>query len=136
MSTLIISLDFEMRWGVQYRLQGNRDQYKDNLLSVRNNVPWILDIFKERDIKATWASVGALACKDWEDFDKYKPDLLPNYQDQQKHYIRDHNKDVDPEGFIHFADDLIKMILSTPGKELGMHTYFWPYLWNRRVCHL
>lgn len=123
MSKLIVSLDFEMRWGVQDRLQDDPNKYKDNLLSVRKNVPWILDIFKERNIKATWASVGALACKDWDEFYQHKPDLLPNYKDQQKHYVNNYNKSIDPQGSMHFADDLIKMILSTPGQELGMHTF-------------
>ena len=115
MSKLIVSLDFEMRWGVQDRLQDDPNKYKDNLLSVRKNVPWILDIFKERNIKATWASVGALACKDWDEFYQHKPDLLPNYKDQQKHYVNNYNKSIDPQGSMHFADDLIHK----PGKTLS-----------------
>ena len=123
MSKLIISLDFEMRWGVLDRLHDNTDQYKENLLSVRENVPWILDIFLERNIKATWATVGALACKDWEDFHQNKPELLPDYSDVRKNYVNDFNRDIDPEGSMYFAHDLITMILNTPGQELGMHTF-------------
>ena len=123
MSKLIISLDFEMRWGVLDRLQDNIYQYQENLLSVRKNVPWILDIFKERNIKATWATVGALACKDWEDFHQSIPNLLPDYKDLRKNYVNEFNSDIDPEGKMYFADDLISMILNTPGQELGMHTF-------------
>ena len=123
MSILVVSLDFEMRWGVLEKLQNQSGAYKDNLLSIKENVPWILKIFEERGISATWATVGAIGCNNWEDFDSFKPKIMPNYQTQKLHYDNDFNIALDPLGEMYFAHDLIKAILHTPGQELGMHTF-------------
>ena len=123
MSSLVVSLDFEMRWGVLERIQDQPDQYKENLLSVRDNVPWILKIFEERGISATWATVGALGCDNWADFNKFKPEIMPSYDSSRMQYDNDFNIQLDPSGEVHFAYDLIKSILKTPGQELGMHTF-------------
>jgi hypothetical protein len=123
MKSLVISLDFEMRWGVLDRVDDRFDAYRENLLSVRENIPWLLKIFEERGISATWATVGALACNDWDDFNYFKPSSMPNYENQGLDYDNNFNSVLDPAGEMYFAPDLIKKILCTPGQELGMHTF-------------
>ena len=56
MSKFIISLDFELKWGV---LEFD-ERYNKNLLVARQVIPKILTLFKEYQIKATWAVVGLL----------------------------------------------------------------------------
>ncbi len=55
---LVISLDFELIWGV--RDQRTIADYGANILGVRRVVPVLLDFFAERNIACTWATVGLL----------------------------------------------------------------------------
>ena len=123
MATLVVSLDFELRWGVLDKVYDNANAYRDNLLSVHENIPWILDLFSERGIHATWATVGALGCDNWEEFEAVRPSLLPAYKNEKMHYVNNFNQKVDPEGKLYFAPDLVRKIIATPGQELGTHTF-------------
>jgi hypothetical protein len=56
--SLIISLDFELFWGVRdKRTIGN---YGRNILGVREALPAMLALFRDYGIRATWATVGLL----------------------------------------------------------------------------
>jgi hypothetical protein len=135
MRAIVVSIDFEMRWGVLDRVCNKFDAYRDNLLSVKNNIPWMLKIFEEREICATWATVGALGCDDWEGFNAFKPKMRPSYQNPRMHYDNNFNLSLDPLGEMYFAHDLIKSILRTPGQELGMHTFGHIYGTERNVTY-
>ena len=76
MSKFIISLDYELRWGVFNVFD---ERYDDNLLGARQVIPQILNLFKEHRIKATWAIVGLLFNSTKEEFYKNKPLLEPSY---------------------------------------------------------
>src|SRR5713226_8091072 len=54
----VISLDFELLWGVR----DNRTiaDYGANILGGREVIPALLDLFAERNIACTWATVGLL----------------------------------------------------------------------------
>src|SRR5947208_15312293 len=54
----VISLDFELLWGVR----DNRTiaDYGANILGVREVIPALLDLFAERNIACTWATVVLL----------------------------------------------------------------------------
>ncbi len=56
MGTFVISLDFELHWGV--RDHRTVADYRENLLGVRRVVPALLSLFSEFGIHATWATVG------------------------------------------------------------------------------
>jgi peptidoglycan/xylan/chitin deacetylase (PgdA/CDA1 family) len=55
---LVISLDFELHWGV--RDKRRIEDYRENLLGARAVIPRLLDLFARYDIHATWAAVGFL----------------------------------------------------------------------------
>ena len=55
---LIISLDFELYWGIKHMISLN--DCKNNLLAVRSIIPSLLKLFDEYKIHATWATVGFL----------------------------------------------------------------------------
>ena len=57
---LVISLDFELYWGV--RDKRSLAQYGRNILGGRKAIPRMLDLFAERDVGATWATVGFVFC--------------------------------------------------------------------------
>ena len=78
-------------------------------------------MFKERNIRATWATVGALALNDWNEYFNYNPPV-PNYSNKKLKILDSYSK-IDPEGLFHFAPDLVKSIVETEGQELGSHSF-------------
>src|SRR5262249_384382 len=67
------SLDFELRWGMHDLLGMDRNAYRTNLEGAREAVPLLLDLFVQRGVRATWATVGALACNDWDEYFRLAP---------------------------------------------------------------
>ena len=65
-SKLVISLDFELHWGV---FDAFGDKYNDNILGARKAIPEILALFKKYNINATWAIVGLLFNESKNDFE-------------------------------------------------------------------
>ncbi len=70
--TFVISLDFELLWGV--RDKRTIADYGANILGVRRAIPAMLDLFEARNIPATWATVGFLFCAD-------KAELIASFRD-------------------------------------------------------
>jgi len=118
----IISLDFELAWGVtEDRVEG----YRQNLLGARKAVPAILKLFGEYAIHATWAVVGMLSCESRDELLGMLPAARPNYKRPGiSAYDRlgklGANEQEDP---LHFASSLITQIAQTPGQEIGTHTF-------------
>ena len=63
---LVISLDFEIYWGVRDAV--TLKEYKEHLLGVQKVIPLLLDLFKQYDIQATFATVGFLFFSNKEEF--------------------------------------------------------------------
>lgn len=119
---LLISLDFELYWGV--RDVRKLDEYRRNLLGVRRVVPALLELFSEYDIHATWAIVGFL-------FFRNKIELLAGLPEQKPQYIErslcpyeylDQIGDGESDDPYHYAPSLIEMISKYPSQEIGSHT--------------
>lgn len=119
--SLVISLDFELRWGSRDRFGLDPDAYRANLEGVAEVVPALLDLFTSRGIRATWATVGALACRDWDEYFARAP-TLPRDVDRSFRLDGPYAK-VDPTGRLHFAPELVEQIARTPGQELGTHSF-------------
>ena len=68
--TVVISLDFELMWGV---FDSAGKSYEKKIDTTAYNVDRLLDQLDEYDIKTTWGCVGALACVD---VDQLNPELL------------------------------------------------------------
>ncbi|RXC05825.1 hypothetical protein, partial [Escherichia coli] len=75
---LIVSLDFELYWGVQDTM--SLEQYKENLLGVRQAIPKMLELFQAFDIHATWATVGKLFFETKSQLLSNIPLLKPSYE--------------------------------------------------------
>lgn len=118
---LVISLDFELHWGRfdKYSLE----HYKSYYQNTRNVIPRILDLFERYQIKATWATVGMLMCKNREEWDYYKPFNLPSFTNDKfsaYNWMENQAQVWDPGVF---APDLVERIKDTPGQELGSHSF-------------
>jgi hypothetical protein len=120
-SKIVWSLDFELRWGMHDRLGLDRDAYRKNLEGAREAVPQLLKLFGERGVRSTWATVGALACNNWDEYFRRAP-APPRYLDPRL-AIDPRYADLDPDGVLHFAPDLVGLIAASQGQDLGTHTF-------------
>lgn len=122
---LVISLDFELYWGV--RDKRTLADSKKNLQGTRQVIPAILELFNKYEIHATWATVGFLFCETREELIGTLPKELPDYADPNLspyRYVQSGalgaREQVDP---YHYAPSLIRLISSCPHQYIGSHTH-------------
>lgn len=118
---VVISLDFELRWGVADKLPDSPEPYCRNLEGEPEAVYGMLDYFAREGIGATWATVGALACSGWDEYFDRAP-APPAYEDPREGFKLSWRK-LDPQGRLHFAPDAVAAIAKASGQELGSHTF-------------
>ena len=75
--TLIVSLDFELFWGMLDVCP--LEAYQDNVLGGRKAIPQMLELFRKYGIHATWATVGFLFAEDARELSSYFPVEKPSY---------------------------------------------------------
>lgn len=122
-ATFVISLDFELNWGVRDKL--SIDDYRNNLLGGRVVIPRLLRLFEEYDIHATWATVGFLFFECREDLINACPRRRPHYANRglcPYEHLQSIGRD-EQEDPLHFAPSLIRAIASFPGQEIASHTF-------------
>lgn len=122
---LIISLDFELYWGVCSSKDFN--QYQDNILGGRSAISLLLDLFRKHGIHATWATVGFMFADSFDELQQYFPmkDKLPSYNDSNVYSYKcfdtiGKNEDDAP---CFYAPSIIRRIAMTEGQEIGSHTF-------------
>jgi len=120
---LVISLDFELWWGVR----DNRTvaDYGANILGVRQVVPALLDLFAERNIACTWATVGLLFFGTNAAMRAALPARKPRYTDARLcsyNYLDEVGADEERDPY-YYGLSLIKRILDHPAQEIGTHTF-------------
>jgi len=120
---LIISLDFELYWGVRDKKTIN--EYKENLLGARIVIPKLLELFNQYDIHATWATVGFLFHDNFEELINSLPPLKPRYNNTSlnPYYEMEQIGRNESEDPYHYALSLIKKINSFKNQEIATHTY-------------
>jgi hypothetical protein len=122
--TLVISLDFEIHWGVSDKR--SVESYKENLDNVPTVVHRLLQIYQERKIHCTWATVGMLFCRSKEElFAFVPPQHRPTYlkKSVSNYMVAEQAGKDEASDPYHFASGLISKILSTPGQEIATHTF-------------
>ena len=122
MGTFVVSLDFELHWGV--RDHRSVADYRENLLGVRRAVPALLSMFSEFGIHATWATVGFLFFENIDELLAAIPTELPHYLNSKldPYAALDEVGRNEAEDPFHFAPTLIRQIQATPGQEVATHT--------------
>jgi peptidoglycan/xylan/chitin deacetylase (PgdA/CDA1 family) len=128
---VVLSLDFELRWGVHDVCGLDIDAYRGNLEAEREVIPELLQLFAAHGLRATWAAVGAIGCNSWDDYFSRAPQA-PKYANSA-FAVKPQYADLDPKGLLHFAPDLMRAILDTPGHALGTHTFSHLFLRERGV---
>jgi peptidoglycan/xylan/chitin deacetylase (PgdA/CDA1 family) len=119
---LIISLDFELHWGVRDRFSAT-GPYRVNLLGVREAVWRMLELFREFDVAVTWATVGFLFARTKYELEASWPAVRPRYRDRRLDPYQEPVGGDETSDPIHFAPSLIDAIRATPRQEIGTHTY-------------
>lgn len=121
---LIISLDFELLWGV--RDKRTPDTYGKNILGVWEALPKLLETFERHHIKATFATVGFLFASTKKELLAYCPTNKPNYTDTNLSPYHSHFNLVgnkEEKDRYHFASQLINLLLQYPNQEIATHTF-------------
>jgi hypothetical protein len=117
----VISLDFELRWGVRHRCTNGGFDAK--LIGARKAIPRILTLFEEFDVAATWATVGFLFARSRSERERISPRLRPAYGDETLSPYADQTGEGEADDPLHYAASLIDAIYLTPRQELATHTF-------------
>jgi peptidoglycan/xylan/chitin deacetylase (PgdA/CDA1 family) len=119
---LIISLDFELHWGVFEKVKLN-SPYMRNLLNTPEVIDRMLKLFKENNISATWATVGLLFAESYTLRTEFEPSIKPVYSNTDNNpYLLQTGTD-EKDDPIHYASSIIKKIQAVPGQEIATHTF-------------
>jgi len=118
----VISLDFELHWGMRDHLRPSDPSFAE-LSASRSVVVELCDLFAKRSIRATWATVGFLFASTKPELAPFLPATRPRYRqpelDPYGEQIGD-DEESDPE---HLAGSLVRLVASTPGQEVASHTF-------------
>lgn len=124
-SSLIVSLDFELFWGMQDC--SSLEVYQKNIMGGRKAIPQLLELFQKHGIHATWATVGFMFADNYEELKQYFPEkgLLPTYDDAALSTYRcfDGIGENEQEEPCFYASSLIEQVTTTTGMEIGSHTF-------------
>jgi len=116
-----VSLDFELYWGM--RDKRTLANYSENLLGVEKAIYRMLSLFDEFNIHVTWATVGFLFYDSVENLKKNLPLKKPNYTNKELSPYTYINSSKLLEKKYHFAEEIVKKIVSTKNQEIGTHTF-------------
>jgi peptidoglycan/xylan/chitin deacetylase (PgdA/CDA1 family) len=119
----VISLDFELFWGV--RDKRTIENYGNNILGVQKAIPGMLDLFRQYEVKATFSTVGFLFAENKDQLLQHIPAVLPAYSDNNLSpypAIKEigHDEKDDP---YHFGYSLLQLIAASGKHEIGTHTF-------------
>ena len=124
-SLLIISLDFELLWGV--RDKRTIENYGANILGVRKVIPSLLTLFNCYGISASFATVGFLFAQNKEELQRHIPYILPCYtREKYSPYANNYFANVgnnEKEDLYHYGISLIKQIMQEGNQEIASHTF-------------
>lgn len=121
--TLIVSLDFELFWGMLDCVELSR--YADHVLGGREAIPKLLRLFENHGIHATWATVGFQFAGSKGELLAFLPGQRPEYENPALSTYRCLEKIGEDEETApcFFAASLLKKIAACPGQEVASHTF-------------
>lgn len=119
---LVISLDFELHWGVRDKCPMD-GSYRENLLGARKAIPRILDLFEEFEIAATWATVGFLFAESRREREAFSPATRPQYSDSRLDPYAQPTGEGERDDLLHYAPSLINQIARRRRQEIATHTF-------------
>ena len=121
--SFIISLDFELHWGVRDVVTVR--EKRDHFLRAREAIPEVLRLFSEHEIHATWATVGFLFARNKRHLKEHLPELRPRYTNRRldPYALLDEIGEDEKGDPFHYAVSLLHEIADAPGQEIASHTF-------------
>jgi hypothetical protein len=123
--TLVISLDFELFWGMTDVT--TIEQYGENVRGVRRAIPQMLELFKRYNTHVTWAVVGMLTPPTKDALIGALPERQPQYTNMRySNYEYLKTAPVGPDEAhdpYHFGASLLRLVQASPNQEIGSHTF-------------
>jgi len=117
----VVSLDFELHWGM--RDVAEPAEASAVLIESRSVVRELVALFEERQIRATWATVGMLFASSLVQLEPFLPLSRPHYlRDELDPYKEEIGPDEESDP-LHLAGSLVHLIAEAPGQEVGSHTF-------------
>jgi peptidoglycan/xylan/chitin deacetylase (PgdA/CDA1 family) len=117
-SSFVISLDFELFWGVIN--SRSVDDYQKNVVNVKDVIPAILNVFHEYEIRATWATVGSILCEDFNHWEE----LIERYYFKSSIFENNEIKStIKNNPHLFFSRELVRLIENSSGQEIASHTF-------------
>lgn len=119
---LVISLDFELHWGVRDH-SAPEAAVADALVASRDTVTTLADLFVARDVRATWATVGLLFASTAEEAGRHMPSVRPSYDLSDLDPYREPIGPDEGQDPLHLAGSLVDQLRGRDGQELASHTF-------------
>lgn len=121
--SLVISLDFELFWGV--RVSRSIESYGKSVEQVPVVIEKMLLLFEKYNVRATFATVGLIGCDSASDACALLPTGYPQYDNRRMspfdlNYLEE---TADRYPSLHFNKDLIRLIQKYPRHEISSHTF-------------
>lgn len=127
---LVISLDFELMWGI-IDIPNAKQYGETNVKNVGCVITSMLALFEKYDVKATFATVGMLMCKDKNELLKYVPTIKPQYVNKKLSPYEGYIDGLKEEDFnLHFAPRTVELLKGSSAIEIGSHTFCHYYCWE------
>ncbi|WP_274476222.1 polysaccharide deacetylase family protein [Mangrovimonas aestuarii] len=120
---LVISLDFELHWGVFDAM--SFESYKENLLKVWDIIPELIEMSDRYNVKLSFAPVGFLLAKNKSELLGVCPTEKPTYINGKFNPYRlfDSLGESEKDDPFHYALPLINTIKKHPNHEILTHTF-------------
>ncbi len=120
----VISLDFEMMWGVK-DIRTPDGYGQSHITNVYQVIPEMLKLFEKYNVKATIATVGLIMLKNKEEALKNIPAETPSYKNMVlSPYADGYIEQIENKyEYLYFAPSLIEAIKMHNNIEIGTHTF-------------
>ncbi|WP_462420287.1 polysaccharide deacetylase family protein [Salinicoccus sp. Marseille-QA3877] len=123
--SFIISLDFELFWGVldceDYRRNLNRFRH------TRSVIEDLIDVFEKNAIRVTWSTVGLLMMNDAMELKNIQPGILaPSYKNEKLNNYKTYSIIHDTDEYtddVFFARELVTILKESKYQDIGTHTF-------------
>lgn len=127
---LVISLDYELMWGIIDVL--TKEGYgQTHVKQVPEVIKRMITLFEKYDVHATFATVGMIMYPNAKELLADLPQVHPSYTNSvMSPYEHDYIQQIKPEEeCLFFQPEVVKEICKHNGMETGTHTYCHYYCW-------
>lgn len=120
---LVISIDYELLWGVRDHLTATSCYAQQNILGERVAIPRLLDLFDVYGVRTTWAVVGLACLGKSNDRVGLDPLIKPDYRNKMLSPYLELTGTSETDDPLHFGESMVRQVMSRNTHEIASHTY-------------